>query len=450
MKSTRHPQRKPTLLAEFVRWFIHLRWLAATAALVASVVDWGLVRAYPYGAAKVAVAGGVLGYNAVLWWILHYRDVHPHRRNRGFLLGIAWVQIILDMVALGLLVLWTGGTHSPLLGLFALHMVFAALLLPRPIAYCTAGMAMLIVGEVLALARQWPSAREDKLIFLGWGVTLVCTVFVGTQIARSLRRERRRLHRQTRKLLAMDARLRRQQHAMAQHEKMVALGQMAAGVAHEIANPLASIDSLLQLMLRKPERLKPQSLETLREQADRIARIVRELTTFARPASAEAELQSVPINEVVDEALAMLAFDPRMKQVRVQRAFANDTGTARMLPQAIHQVLVNLLRNALDATERTPQPAIHLRTARQADGWIVIEIADNGPGITPKDLKHLFEPFFTTKPVGKGTGLGLSISYSLIARHGGSISATSKPGEGATFRIKLPGVTVTAAPALAH
>jgi len=268
---------------------------------------------------------------------------------------------------------------------------------------------------------------------------------VGSQISRSLRRQRRRLIRQKRELVEMDRTLRRQERSMAQHEKMVALGQMAAGVAHEIANPLASIDSLLQLMLRKPERLKPQSIETLREQTDRIARIVRELTTFARPASADAELQTVPINEVVGEALAMLAFDPRMKQVRVQRSFADDTGAARMLPQAILQVLVNLLRNALDATERTPDSAIFLRTARQEEGWILIEIADNGPGITPKNLKHLFEPFFTTKPVGKGTGLGLSISYSLIARHGGSISATSKPGEGATFRIKLPATTTATA-----
>jgi signal transduction histidine kinase len=435
MKPIRHPQRKPTLLAEFVRWFIHLRWLAATAALVVGALDWGLVRAYPHGAAKVAVAVGVLGYNAVLWGILRYRRAHPHRRNRGFLLGIAWVQIILDMLALGLLVLWTGGTHSPLLGLFALHMVFAALLLPRPIAYGTAGMAMLIVGEVLALAHQWPTAREDKLIFLGWGVTLICTVFVGTQIARSLRRERRRLLRQTRKLLAMDARLRRQQHAMAQHEKMVALGQMAAGVAHEIANPLASIDSLLQLMKRKPEKLKAESLETLREQTDRIARIVRELTTFARPA--DAQRQTLPVNEVVSEALAMLAFDPRMKRIRLEQTLADDAGAISMLPQSIQQVLVNLIRNALDATESVPHPTLRIRTARD-ESAVVIEVADNGTGITPRDLKHLFEPFFTTKPVGKGTGLGLSISYSLIARHGGSISATSKTNEGATFRIKLP------------
>jgi C4-dicarboxylate-specific signal transduction histidine kinase len=223
---------------------------------------------------------------------------------------------------------------------------------------------------------------------------------------------------------------------MAQHEKMVALGQMAAGVAHEIANPLASIDSLLQLMQRKPEKLKPESIQTLHEQTDRIARIVRELTTFARPADS-AEQQTLPINDVVTEALGMLAFDPRMKATRLQKSFAPDTGVVPMLPQAIQQVLINLLRNALDATESVPHPPLRIRTARD-ESAVVIEVADNGTGITPRDLKHLFEPFFTTKPVGKGTGLGLSISYSLIARHGGSISATSKTNEGATFRIKLP------------
>jgi signal transduction histidine kinase len=451
MTSTPHASRRrsPTLLAEFLRWFIGLRWLAAAVAILAASLDWRLFHAYPHGGAKVAVGVGMLVYNAALWAILRHRPTGrvtsgetrpPTRRarfsGRVFLLTLAWLQIILDMIALALLALWTGGTQSPLLGLFALHMVFASLLLPRPMAYASAGMAMIIVFETLSLAHQYPTHNADRLLLLGWAATLCCTVFVGSQIARSLRRERRRLVRQTRKLLAVDTQLRRQQRAMAQHEKMVALGQMAAGVAHEIANPLASIDSLLQLMQRKPEKLKPESIQTLHEQTDRIARIVRELTTFARPADS-AEQQTLPINDVVTEALGMLAFDPRMKATRLQKSFAPDTGVVPMLPQAIQQVLVNLLRNALDATERTPQPTLTLRTARH-DGWVVIEIADNGPGITPKNLKHLFEPVFTTKPVGKGTGLGLSISYSLIARHGGSISVTSKPGEGATFRIKLP------------
>jgi signal transduction histidine kinase len=108
-----------------------------------------------------------------------------------------------------------------------------------------------------------------------------------------------------------------------------------------------------------------------------------------------------------------------------------------MEPQAIQQVLVNLLRNALDAMEDAAEPLLSVRTAREEES-VLIEVVDNGQGIEQKHLKRLFEPFFTTKPVGKGTGLGLSISYSLIERHGGSITVVSQPGEGAAFRVKLP------------
>jgi len=220
------------------------------------------------------------------------------------------------------------------------------------------------------------------------------------------------------------------------HEKMVALGQMAAGVAHEIANPLASIDSLLQLMQRKPEKLKPESIETLQQQTERIARIVRELTTFSRPP--ETDLKTLTINNVVRESVRMLSFDPRLKKVRLEESLSEEAGAVSMLPQALHQVLINLLRNALDAMEQTSDAVLRVRTGREDGQWAFIEISDNGPGIETKNLKRLFEPFFTTKPVGKGTGLGLSISYSLITRHRGLLTAASKPGEGASFKIKLP------------
>jgi signal transduction histidine kinase len=315
-------------------------------------------------------------------------------------------------------------------------MVFAAMLLPRAMAYAGAVLTIGVTLGTFALARQIPAGPEERLVLLGWAGTLVCTVFVGSQIARSMRRQRRRLVRQTRELMAMQGALRRQQRSMAQHEKMVALGQMAAGVAHEIANPLASIDSLLQLMRRKPERLTPESVDTLLGQAERIARIVRELTTFSRPA--DLERQTLGVNDVVREAVEMASFDGRMKGVRLEQSFDPQVGAAPMLPQAIQQVLLNLLRNALDATEAVDEPSVRVHTVRDGDDWVVIEVADNGCGIDAKDMKRVFEPFFTTKPVGKGTGLGLSISYSLVGRHGGSITVASRPGEGTTFRIRLP------------
>jgi C4-dicarboxylate-specific signal transduction histidine kinase len=288
----------------------------------------------------------------------------------------------------------------------------------------------------LGLTRQWPGSANELILLLGWSLALLCTVFVSSQIGRSMRRQRRSLMRQTRKLRSIDAKLRRQQRRMAQHEKMVALGQMAAGIAHEIANPLASIDSLLQLMHRKPEKLKAESIQTLQQQTERIARIVRELTTFSRPADADRQILSV--NEVVREAVHMLSFDGRLKRIQLKESFDEDAGAVSMLPQALHQVLVNLIRNALDAMEDKADATLQLRTAREDGRWVTIEIIDNGPGIATKNLKRLFEPFFTTKPVGKGTGLGLSISYTLIARHGGFLTAASKPGEGAAFKIRLP------------
>jgi signal transduction histidine kinase len=435
---TRHTKahRGATLLAEFLRWFIGLRWLAGAVVVATSLVDWAWLGWYGHGAARVAVGAAILAYNAALYLWLDRTAADGGRHPRAFL-ALAWVQVVLDVVALALLAAWTGGARSPLLGLFVLHMVFAAMLLPRMMAYAGAGLTVLVVIGALAMARPGPATRDERLVLLGWAGTLVCTVFVGSQIARSLRRHRRRLVRKTRELLAVQAKLRRQQRSMAQHEKMVALGQMAAGVAHEIANPLASIDSLLQLMRRKPERLNGDSIETLQNQAERIARIVRELTTFSRPA--DLERQTVAVNEVVREAVEMASFDARMKRVRLERSFAEDAGEVPMLPQAIQQVLLNLLRNALDATEDATDPMIGVRTARDGDDWVVIEVTDNGTGIDAIHMKRVFEPFFTTKPVGKGTGLGLSISYSLVVRPGGSMGGASMGGAGATFRIKLPG-----------
>jgi signal transduction histidine kinase len=435
MTHPRKPRRGATLLAEFLRWFIRLRWLAGSAVVAASAADCAWLGWYGHAPARLAVGGAILAYNAALSVALR-RTVAHDRRHPRVLLGLAWVQFVLDVVALALLAVWTDGARSPLLGLFVLHMVFAAMLLPRAMAYAGAVLTIGVTLGTFALARQIPAGPEERLVLLGWAGTLVCTVFVGSQIARSMRRQRRRLVRQTRELMAMQGALRRQQRSMAQHEKMVALGQMAAGVAHEIANPLASIDSLLQLMRRKPERLTPESVDTLLGQAERIARIVRELTTFSRPA--DLERQTLGVNDVVREAVEMASFDGRMKGVRLEQSFDPQVGAAPMLPQAIQQVLLNLLRNALDATEAVDEPSVRVRTARDGDGWVVIEVADNGCGIDAKDMKRVFEPFFTTKPVGKGTGLGLSISYSLVGRHGGSITVASRPGEGTTFRIRLP------------
>jgi C4-dicarboxylate-specific signal transduction histidine kinase len=280
-----------------------------------------------------------------------------------------------------------------------------------------------------------PRDPREWLIFTGEAVTLVLSVALASRITKDLRRQRGMLVRRNRRIRGMTKRLRHQQRAMVQHEKMVAVGQMAAGVAHEIANPLASMDSLLQLLQRKPEKLGPDKLVTLREQVERIHQIIQQMKVFAHPN--EGNWQTVPLNDLVEQAINMVRFDLRLKTLQVVREFTPDAGSITVLPQAIHQVLVNLIINALDAMADVEQPRLTVRTARR-EGWCAIKVEDNGSGIQPEHMNRLFEPFFTTKPVGRGTGLGLSISYSLIRKQGGKIEVNSEVGRGAIFTISLP------------
>ena len=416
-------KRRAITLYRQLRWFVQLRWLAGAVVIAGALIDHYGGRWFDHSAWLVSVGGVILLYNAALWvW------TPLATGKRTWLLLLSWAQILLDMACLTLLTMWTGGKESPLLGFFVFHMVFASMLMPRVLAYAGAGAAIVMVALGLRLSGQWPMDRTGMLVLGGWVITLLFTVFLANHITRALRRQRRRLRKLTRQM-------HRQQQAMAQHEKMVALGQMAAGVAHEIANPLASMDSLLQLTQRHPEKMRPEAVTTLREQVQRIHQIIQLMKSFAHPA--EMEAQTVVINDVVTQAMEMVRFDPRWAKVHCERVLGADVGTVRVMSQAVQQVLVNLIINALDAMETTPSPRLVIRTTRR-EGWCELEVEDNGPGISPEHRQRLFEPFFTTKPVGKGTGLGLAISYSLVERQGGKISVKTEVGRGTIFTVHLP------------
>jgi C4-dicarboxylate-specific signal transduction histidine kinase len=320
----------------------------------------------------------------------------------------------------------TGGARSPAALFYVFHMVFASLLLPRTMAYgaAFAAVSMLVAGLWLE-----GTLERSLLLVAAHALTLGFSVFLANRIVQRLRRQNRRVRR-------IGRRLRRHQRAMVQHEKMFALGQLAANVTHEIANPLASMDSLLQLMQRRPERMSESALATLRQQIQRISEIIRQMKAFAHPHEMQRAVASP--NEIVDEAVKIIRLDPRARRTTIETCLASEVGQISFMPQALQQVLVNLLINALDATADTPAPRITVRTGRK-DDWVLIDVIDNGTGIAPQHLRRLFEPFFTTKPVGKGTGLGLSISYTLIERQGGSIGVRSTAGQGAQFTIRLPG-----------
>jgi len=419
-------------------WLVRLRWVAGAVAAGVGLLDWQYAQWFSSTAAIPILGAVILAYNVIFWWQL--RVARTHGSSAANLKGLAWLQILLDLACLTCLTLWTGGYRSPLTGLYVLHMVFASLLLPRVMAFAVCGAAIIMLQLGLALTNNWPTDRATQLVAAGWVVALLSTVYLANRITRSLRENQRRLKRQNRRIRAMSARLRRQQQALIQQEKLVAMGQMAAGVAHEVANPLASMDGLLQLLERRPERVTPENLMKLREQIARINQIVRQLTSFAHPGDHGWETSS--LNEVVKRAMNVIRFDQRLKDVKVEYELDGELPASPLQPVALEQVVINLVINALDAMEESVEKRLILRT-RQAEGACVLEIQDTGHGVAKEHVGRLFEPFFTTKPVGKGTGLGLSISYSLIRKHGGAIRVENggggvRGGSGAKFVVTIP------------
>lgn len=229
--------------------------------------------------------------------------------------------------------------------------------------------------------------------------------------------------------------LRRAQFQIMHQEKMASLGLLAAGIAHEIGNPLTSISSLTQLLKR---RLKDETnlnyLSTIMKNIDRISKIVRELVDFSRPSNYEAKLTD--INEIARAAIGIVKYDSRSKHLNFSLNLSPNLPRIVLVADQLLQVFINILFNAVDAMEGFGND-LSLKTFRQ-DNHIVIEITDTGCGIPESEINKIFEPFYTTKEVGKGTGLGLSVSYGIIRNFNGDITVHSKVGQGSTFTIKLP------------
>ena len=233
----------------------------------------------------------------------------------------------------------------------------------------------------------------------------------------------------------MTASLRRQREQMVAQEKLVTVGRLAAGVAHEIGNPLAAVLGYVDLLLHDEPQdgARRESLERIRKETDRIRGIVAELLDYSRPM--QGSVEAVRVGDAVDVALSLLEPQPRFAGVEVERAIAADVPSLAAAHNRLVQVLVNLLLNAADAMGGRGRVRIDAR----ADGDAVeLRIADSGPGVAPRDRAQIFEPFFTTKEPGQGTGLGLSISRNIVEAYGGTLTLADGDGSGATFVVRLP------------
>lgn len=229
---------------------------------------------------------------------------------------------------------------------------------------------------------------------------------------------------------------------LVQSEKLSAVGELAASVAHEVKNPMVGIVGFSQLGLESEDIAEMHEYFKLIEQdAFRANKILQNLLEFSRPP--EMELELLAVNDVVNGSLQLCRHQLLMQGVKVDTEFADGLPAIKGNSNQLRQVLLNLMLNAGQAMEASPKKELHVTTAPGENGSVEIRVADTGPGI-PEEVKgQLFKPFFTTKRRGKGTGLGLSVSRSIIEGHRGNIRVDSAPGQGATFVIRIPKATPT-------
>ena len=267
-------------------------------------------------------------------------------------------------------------------------------------------------------------------------VGVVLALFAGAVCIGSALVLARRVRRGERKLHDLDLRL-------LQSQKLAAIGELSSGIAHEINNPLAIITQEIDLAreLFGPNGCPGEgdladirdSLDQVGKQVARCRQITHKLLNFAR--KMEPVIQEESLERVIEDMALLVEREALGRGVAIVRDYDHSLPQVRTDVPLLRQVILNLLTNALHAT---PQGgSITLGTCRR-DGQAIIEVRDTGCGIPPQNMAKIFDPFFTTKEPGKGTGLGLSVSHGIVARLGGSLTAHSTPGQGATFTVALP------------
>ncbi|MGA2624320.1 MAG: PAS domain S-box protein [Bacteroidota bacterium] len=230
-------------------------------------------------------------------------------------------------------------------------------------------------------------------------------------------------------------------------QKMESIGLLAAGIAHEVGNPLTSISSLVQVIQRTTQdEFTHEKLELIKSQVNRISRIIRDLVDFSRRSNYEVQLTD--INKSMREAVEIVRVGRKAKEITFDVQLDGTIPPLALVPDQVEQVFINILINAVDAIHArtdgqpySPSMPVHGQIKVKTivrDEEVVIVITDNGKGISEDALPKIFEPFYTTKKVGEGTGLGLWVSYGIIKSFQGNVKVGSVPGTGTTFTILLP------------
>ncbi len=417
------------------------RWELAAESTVVKLRWFGIVMGYilvqtrtglhdPWAVrAFLALGAGYAALDLAFW-----------RMGEVILKGWPLAVSLMESVFIALLCYHDTGLNSPFRWYYLLSLICCSIRNRAEVAWWTLAFhSLTFLGLAWALGTS-PRPESSLLLTLTimtW-VTWACSSLAGSlraageEFARlnaELARAREELELRVQE--RTDA-LRTSQARVIQQEKMAAFGLLAAGIAHEVGNPLAALSSLVQMLQRRgPDPYTSEKLELAGRQLQRIERTIRELVDFSRPASTV--VTRVRIVEVVDEALGIAKYYQRTKQRSITTVVPADLPAISIVRDYLTQVVLNLVLNAIDATE--DQGRIHVE-AHVEDGSIVLSVDDDGRGISLADRCRLFQPFFTTKP--HGTGLGLFVSRQILEDFSGRLSYRSELGRGSTFIVRLP------------
>ena len=418
------------------------RWELAAAGIAVKIRWFGLLVGFLIVNVQDPPADHRAVLNALLALGALYTlcDTYHTLRGRVFLGSHPLSISALEAVFIGLLCYYHDGLESAFRYYYILSLICCAIRHSSRITYATWGLHAASCGLLyLALSEEQrrPLTLVLTLVVLAW-VTWASDAMalllkrVGDHLGRlneALQENQahleERIAERTRELQEAQARLLHQ-------EKMAAFGLLAAGIAHEVGNPLTSISSLIQMLQRRQaDAYSQEKLALVSGQLQRIQATLRELINFSRPASDERT--RVALGEILEEALNITKYYKRTKGRLLSPHLPADLPPLDGVRDQLVQVFLNLILNAVDATDRGGH--IDLRAERRG-GEVVVTVQDDGAGIPPEHAGRVFEPYFTTKK--HGTGLGLFVTRKLVTEHGGAVEFESRPGAGTVFRVRLP------------
>lgn len=414
-----------------LKWLMFFRVLFTTL-LLGSTIILQLGQSSSYLETNLVVLYGLIAGIYVLsgFYFSVIGAVEQHRRQQLF----AYSQISIDTVIVTLIIYVTGSYSSIFSFLYLVVIIYSSILIFRPGAMAIAALCSIQYGVMIDLEYYrflMPIFTEDSLASYSypWSqvlykILIVMAACFAVAFLSSLLSEQERQTK--RKLLAMEDRVKRA-------EKMAAMGEMAAGLAHEIKNPLASLSGSIQL-LKEDIRYDPGNaglMQIILRETERLSDLVNNFLLFARPSAGKSEM--VRLDRALDEIVSLFEKNHACRpRITINKSLQPDLWI-EMDPAHLRQIMWNLLMNAAEAIEGVGR--IDISAYSDRGRRTCIDIADNGSGMTRELMQTIFDPFFTTK--SKGTGLGLSIVHSILESYDGQLDVESAVGEGTTFVLSL-------------